>query len=117
MSRIARCEAPGLGVVEGVGGTHGVDAGPPQHLVAEQVAEPGDARLVHEHGLDRRSAPGDDRPQLGQRQVERVGTEAVFVGIELHRAQPARVAQVEAAAVGERASPKRCHADSGRLLA
>ena len=33
--------------------------------------------------------------------VERVGTEAVLVGIELDRAEPARIAQHEVAAVGE----------------
>ena len=35
-------EAPGFVVVEGVGGTDGIDAGTPQHFVAEQVAEAGD---------------------------------------------------------------------------
>ncbi len=40
--------------------------------------------------------------QVRERHVERVGSEAILVGVELHRAQPARVAQVEAAAVGER---------------
>ena len=39
-----------------VGGPGRVDPGPPQRLVDEQVAEPGDAVLVHQHGLDRRGA-------------------------------------------------------------
>ena len=88
--------------VEVVGGASGIDAGPPERLVAEQVAEAGDARLVHEHRLHRRPAPGGDRAQLREREHERVGTEAVLVGIELDRAEAARVAQVHGAAVGER---------------
>ena len=79
-----------------------VDAGAPQRLVDEQVAEPGDARLVHEHRLDRRAcarrARGRARASVS---VERVGTEPRLVGIELDRAEPARVAEHERAAVGE----------------
>ena len=40
--------------------------------------------------------------QLREGEVEGVGAEAVLVGIELDRAEPARVAQEHRAAVGER---------------
>ena len=61
VSRIARCRRRVSASSRVSAGRTGIDAGPPQHLVAEQVAEAGDPRLVHEHGLDRRAAPGDDR--------------------------------------------------------
>ncbi len=102
VSRIARCRRFTSSSASSCGGPGGVDAGPPQRLVAQQVAEAGDARLVHEHGLDRRPALGADRAQLGQREVERVGAEPVLVGVELDCAEAARVAQEHGAAVGER---------------
>ena len=97
VSRMARCSRLRLVVGERVGGSGRVDAGPPQRLVAQQVAEAGDARLVHDHGLDRRPAARRRRARSCARvSVERVGAEAVLVGIELHRAEPARVAQEHA---------------------
>ena len=39
--------------------------------------------------------------ELRERERERVGAEAVLVGVELHRTEPTRVAQEHAAAVGE----------------
>ena len=82
-------------------GRAGSMPGPPERLVGEQVAEPRDARLVHQHRLHRRSAARHDvvEPRTGER--ERVGTEAALVGVELDRAEPARVAQRQRAAVGE----------------
>src|SRR6478672_1991830 len=84
-----------------VGGPGRVDAGPPQRLVAQQVAEAGDAGLVHDHGLDRRPALGADGAELRQREVEGVWAEPVLIGVKLHRAESARVAQEHGAAVGE----------------
>ena len=94
--RIARCSA--LALVVGVdvdGGACRVDAGPPQRLVDEQVAEAGDAALVHEHRLDRRGRAAERVVELRERERQRVGTEPGLVGIELDRAEPARVAQHE----------------------
>ena len=71
-------------------------------LGMQEVAEARDSRLVHDHGLDRRAAPGDDRTELRQRQLERVRSESVFVGIELDGAETPWIAQVQAAAVSER---------------
>ena len=70
-------------------------------LVDEQVAEPGDAVLVHEHRLDRRRSLPERVVELRERQRHRVGTEPALVGVELDRAEPARIAQHEVAAVGE----------------
>ena len=83
-------------------GRAGSSAGPPQDLVDEQVAEPGDPGLVHQDGLQRRPRPATATVRSSRRrEVEGVGPEALFVGIELDRAEPARVAQVQGAAVGE----------------
>ena len=97
-----RCvEASDLVVAQRVRGPGRIDACPPERLVGEQIAEAGDARLVHQHGLHRRGASGDHRREVGTGERHGIGTEAVLVGIELHRAEAARVTQVERPAVGE----------------
>ena len=71
-------------------------------FVDEQVAEPGDARLVHQHGLDRRGARARARGRAARAvSVSASGPRRDLVGIELDRAEPARVAEHERAAVGE----------------
>ena len=45
-------------------------------FVDEQVAEPGDARLVHQHGLHRRGTGAERVVELACGEGERVGTEA-----------------------------------------
>ena len=52
--RIAWCSVRRSSAVDVDGESGRIDARPPQHLVDEQVAEPGDPVLVHEHRLDRR---------------------------------------------------------------
>src|SRR5450759_1046182 len=94
-------EASLFGSVEGRGGSGGVDPGPPEDLVDEEVAEPGDSSLVHQGGLDRGSTVPDRGSQLGRVDGEGVDAEAVLVGIELDRAEPARVAEDESASVAE----------------
>ena len=60
--RIARCRRLASRRRRGVSaGRAGIDAGAPQRLVGEQVAEPGDAGLVHQHRLHRRAAAGEHR--------------------------------------------------------
>ena len=88
--RIARCSVAALVGVDVDRRPRRIDAGPPQRLVDEQVAESGDARLVHQHGLDRRGARAERVVELRERERERVGTEPRLVGIELDRAEPAR---------------------------
>ena len=102
VSRMARCKRLTSSSPRSWRGTGRIDAGPPEGLVAQQVAEAGDARLVHDHRLHRRPAPGGDGAQLRQGEVEGVGTETVLVGIELDRAEPARIADEHRATVGER---------------
>ena len=67
-----------------------------------RLPRPAIARLVHDHRLHRRPAPGGDGAQLRQGEVEGVGTETILVGIELDRAEPARIAHEHRATVGER---------------
>src|SRR5438067_5356008 len=87
--------------VDGRGGPDGIDARAPQHFVGEQIAETGNAVLIHEHGLDRRG-PQIERPvELGERKGHRIGPEAALVGVELDGTEPARVTHHEVAAVGE----------------
>ena len=76
--------------LERVGRSGGVDAGAEEHLVDEQVAEPGDARLVHEHRLDRRAArAGEPARSVARLDRERVDAEPVLVR---DRARPRRAA-------------------------
>src|SRR5438552_7781853 len=78
-----------------------IDTRAPQCFVDEEVAQPGDARLVHEDGLDRRGPCTEGAVQLLETERERVGAEARLVGFDLDRAEPSRVAQEEVAAVGK----------------
>ena len=102
-------------------GAAGSMPGAPQRFVDEQIAEPGDARLVHEHRLDRRACAASSAwSSCASGERERVGTETRLVGIELDRAEPARVAQHERAAVGEvhaEAMPRRRPAGCSRRRA
>ena len=68
-----------------------IEPGPPQQLVGEQVAETGQARLVHQPGLQRSAAPAQDAAELGGTDIARVGAQAFLVGIELHAAEASRV--------------------------
>ena len=52
-----------------------IDAGAPQRLVHEQIAQTRDTRLVHQHSLDRRGTPAERVIELRGRQGERVGAE------------------------------------------
>ena len=75
-----------------------------------RLPRPAIRRLVHEHRLDRRPARGRPAAQLAEAQRERVDAEAVLVGVELDGTEPARVTEVERAAVGEahaEAQPRR----------
>ena len=51
MVRCRRLTSSSASVPRGPGG---VDPGPPQDLVGQEVADAGDAVLIEQHGLDRR---------------------------------------------------------------
>ena len=76
-----------------------VEAGPPQHLVGDEVADAGQPGLVHETGLQGRLAGGEEGGEVARREAHRVGAEAVLVGVELDRAQPPRVPHAEVAPI------------------
>jgi hypothetical protein len=79
-----------------------VDAGPPEHLVGQQVADARDPLLVHEPRLHRRAAPGGEgRPELGRRHQLGVRSQPFDGGTEPDPAQPPRVDQQQAPAVSE----------------
>ena len=82
-------------------GRVGSIADAPEHLVDEQVAEARHLRLVHQHRLHGRAAARDDGAQLRERDVHRVDTEAVLVGVELDGPQTPRVSERQAASVAE----------------
>ncbi len=67
----------------------------------KQIAETRDARLIHQDRLHRRSALRERLIELAHRHRERIRTEARLVGIELDRAEPARVAEKERSTVVE----------------
>ena len=110
-------EAGGLGGVERGGGPVRVEAGPPEELVDEEVAEPGDAVLVEQDGLERAAAPRQELPQLGGGDGERVDAEPVLVGVELDRAEPSGVARRVREPPSPKWTVKRCQSASARLLA
>jgi hypothetical protein len=106
-------EAPELRVAQRGRRPGRVETGPPAGLVDQQVAEAGDAGLVQQPGLERRPAALEGDAQLRRGQVQGVGPEAVLLGVELHPAQAAGVADPERSAVGE-AEPE---PDPGRFVA
>jgi phosphatidylglycerol:prolipoprotein diacylglycerol transferase len=94
-------QSPDLGPLEGSGRASGVEPGPPQGLVDQQVAEAGQASLVHEPGLERGAGPVEDGGQLGGPDRGGVGTEAVLGRVEAHPTQAAGVGDLELASAGE----------------
>src|SRR5262249_15027606 len=93
--------AAALVAVEITRRTGRIDPSPPEDFLDEQVAEPRDTGLGHQHGPHPRPATGQYPVELGLRHLERVGTQAVLVGIELDRTEATRVAHGEPPAVGE----------------
>src|SRR5690348_1899506 len=71
-----------LGGIDADGRADRVDPGAPEHLVDKQVAEPRDARLVHEHRLHGCGPRVERVIELAHRERERVGSEARLVGVE-----------------------------------
>ena len=84
------------------GGPGRMDAGPPQDLVGQQVADPGDPVLVQQMGLDRGGSGGHGRPELGRGDPLRVRAERFDRRIEPHPAQPPGIDQHQPAPVRER---------------
>ena len=75
-----------------LGRSRWVDRTPPKHLVAEQVSQAGDERLIQQDRLDRLPAPCDDRAQYGPVQRLGIWPEAALVRCHLDRTQPTLVA-------------------------
>ncbi len=84
------------------GGPGRVDAGPPQDLVGQQVADPGDPVLVQQMGLDRGRSGGHGRPELGRGDPLRVRAQRLDRRVEPHPAQPPGVDQHQPAPIRER---------------
>jgi hypothetical protein len=83
-------------------GTARMDAGLPEDLIGQQVADPGDPVLVQQPGLDRRGRPhAQGRPELGRRDPLRVRAQLVHRRVQPDAAQPPGVDQHEPATVGE----------------
>ena len=71
--RIARWSRTRSSAVSGLGGPSRIDPGAPERFVGEQVAETGDARLVHEHRLHRGTTARNDLVETspGERRARR----------------------------------------------
>ncbi|HEY1671136.1 MAG TPA: hypothetical protein VGG50_00370 [Streptosporangiaceae bacterium] len=83
-------------------GTARMDAGLPEDLIGQQVADPGDPVLVQQPGLDRRGrACAQGRPELGRRDPLRVRAQLVHRRVQPDTAQPTGVDQHQPAPVGE----------------
>src|SRR5690349_1237885 len=63
--------------------------------------EPGAPQLIHQHRLQRRAAAHDDMVEVTAGELERVGPEAVLVGLQLDRSKTPWVTQIQRATVGE----------------
>jgi hypothetical protein len=78
-----------------------VQARSPQRFIGKQVAEPGDAGLVHEPSLQWRVAIGQDRRELRERNIARIRAESLFVGIKFHSPKSTRISQSQCATTVE----------------
>ena len=79
-----------------------MDAGLPEDLIGQQVADPGDPVLIQQPGLDRRGRPrAQGRPELGRGDPLRVRAQLVHRRVQPDAAQPPGVDQHQPAAVGE----------------
>jgi len=58
------------------------DPGLPQHLVGEQVPDPGDRPLVEQAGLDRRAAGADPTTKIGAPDVRCVGADMAEIRVQ-----------------------------------
>ena len=89
--RSARCSTATSSSRERVDAAARVEAGLPQRLVGEQVADPGEHRLVEQPRLERRRATGQPLAELGDADLPGVRPERVEVGVEHGACQPALV--------------------------
>src|SRR5581483_7780721 len=88
-------QARNLGWRERARGARRVESGAPEHLVGDEVAEPGDTPLVHQPC----GAVGESGAKLGGRDRRGVKTEPRLVWVQLDTTEPARVVDAEVAAV------------------
>ncbi len=77
------------------------EAGAPERLVGEQVADAGDRALIEQPGLEGDRPPADARAEHVPAHLGRVGPDVGEVGLDHGPPEPALVAQREPAAVGE----------------
>ena len=96
-------QPPLLGRVERSGRPGRVEAGSPQDLVGQQVADAGDAGLVEQSGLQRRPAGVERVAQLPEGQVHGVEPEAGLVRVQLHPAESSGVADDQLATLARSA--------------
>ena len=72
-----------------------IQAGPPQDLVDEEVAQPGDPGLVEEPGLERCERRPERGAELRDGERRRVRTEPADVGVEFERTEPSGITDAE----------------------
>ena len=112
-----RCSAGDLVRVERGGRAGRIEAGPPEDLVGQQVADAGHAALVEQPRLQRRPAGAERGAQLRRAtDRERVDAEVADRRVEHHAAEPARVDDLQLAAALERAGRSGSRPASSRPL-
>lgn len=94
-------QATEVGRGKGPGATDRRELRPPQHLVGDQVADPGDARLVEQPGLQRRGTAIEGPAKLGRRERQRIGPQSRLVGIEFDATEEPGVVDDQGPTVGE----------------
>ena len=82
-------------------GARRVETGSPQHLVDDEVADAGDAGLVHQPSLQRRRLLSSTVSRSRFDRSMRRGRGAILVGVELDPPQAPRIAHAEVTAVVE----------------
>jgi hypothetical protein len=78
-----------------------IEAGAPQGFVREEVAETCDSALVHQPGLERSHARIERIGQLSVADRGGVRAKTIFVGIELHAPEAARIVDAQVATIDE----------------
>ena len=102
----ATMQPPDLAIVKVCARPSRVDACSPQDLVSQQVPNPGDLRLVEQSRLEWRTAVGRSarqcRPQLAERQAQRIGTQCIDVGVDDEPAEAPWIVEEQRPPIGKR---------------
>jgi hypothetical protein len=95
------CKPFGLGLIQRTGRTGRIQTGSPKCFVSDEIADPGDSRLIEKTRLQSNLADCHSVAKLTGGDREDVGPKSILIGVELNTAQPSRVTNPKISSVRE----------------